>query len=33
LFAIPTAILASGFSESESPEILNCKKCGHIIEK
>ena len=33
LFAIPTAILASGFSENESPEILNCKKCGHIIEK
>jgi len=33
LFAIPTAILASGFSEHESSEIIKCKNCGHIIEK
>ena len=33
LFAIPTAILASGFSEHESAEIVKCKMCGHINEK
>jgi voltage-gated potassium channel len=33
LFAIPTAILASGFAEHESTEIVKCKICGHINEK
>jgi len=32
LFAIPTAILASGFSEHESSDI-KCEKCGHINEE
>lgn len=38
LFALPTGILASGFSEQLAKEnqtrtLLNCPKCGHEIEK
>ena len=33
LFAIPTGILATGFSDHEISEIIKCKNCGCIIEK
>ena len=33
LFAIPTGILATGFSDHEKSEIIKCNNCGSIIEK